>query len=168
MHAAKLAPPRPTPRAKVKPLAIAIPKAQTQIARRSLAELRGYAPADLIGVAQIGYHYLFNGGTALAQVLFEGLVGVAPDEGYFVLALGLTYDRLDRPADAAACYRRAAELCPADPRPDINRAELAIAAGDWAEARALLTGARRKAAAANDAPLERKAACMLHHLDRLR
>ena len=75
--------------------------------RQSIASARGYDREDLFAIAEIGYHYLFMGGLQMALTLFEGLTAIAPDEAYFALALGLTYDRLSDFAAANQWYMRA-------------------------------------------------------------
>ncbi|MCK6551579.1 hypothetical protein L6R52_37450, partial [Myxococcota bacterium] len=130
----------------------------------SLREQRGYAHADLFAIAEIGYHYLMNGALDLASTVFEGLYAIAPDESYFALALGLVRDREGDKQGALACYGRAAALDPRDPRPDVNRAEIAIERGDLGEARRLLESARAKAVGVGDERLETKASALLRHL----
>jgi Flp pilus assembly protein TadD len=120
-----------------------------------------------MAIAEIGYHYLMNGALELASVVFEGLHAIAPDESYFALALGLVRDREGDKESAVALYARAASLDPRDPRPDVNRAELAIERGDRAVAKALLESARKKAVGVGDERLEVKAAALLRHLSTL-
>lgn len=120
---------------------------------------------DLYAVAEIAHHYLFSGGLSLALTLFDGLVAACPDEAYFTLGLGLTYDQLGDRQQALACYRRAAELDPSDPRPDINAAELFVEVGDWPRARQGLMRGANKARNRADAVLERKAVALLKHLE---
>ncbi len=132
----------------------------------SLAEQRGYAREDLFAIAEIGHNYLFNGGLDLALSLFEGLVAVAPNEAYFVLALGLTHDRLGAPTEAYRWYAHAAKLDKNDPRPDVNMAELDIAAGRFDRAKKLLMRAMQKSRGAGEREVEAKARAMLKHLER--
>lgn len=129
-----------------------------------LARARGYEPEDLMAIAEIAWHYLMSGGLRLALTLYEGLTAVAPDEPYFALALGLTFDRMNDPRQADAWYRKASQLDPKDGRPDINRAELCLEAGDKAKATKLLARGSAKAAAAGDLALARKADALLDHL----
>ncbi len=131
-----------------------------------LAAARGYCPEDLMAVAEIAWHYLMSGGHKLARTLYEGLTAVAPEEPYFALALGLTFDRLDDPKQADAWYRRASKLDPKDGRPDINRAELCLEAGDRAQAIKLLKRGATKAARAGDNVLAIKADALVEHLSR--
>lgn len=131
-----------------------------------LAAMRGYAAEDLMAVAEIAWHYLMSGGLKLARTLYEGLAAVAPEEPYFALALGLTYDRLDDPKQADAYYRHASKLDPKDGRPDVNRAELALEAGDQAQAIKLLKRGAVKAARAGQTVLATKAEALVEHLSR--
>ncbi len=124
----------------------------------------GISAADLMVIAELGYHYLMSGGLELAQEIFSGLSLLAPEEPYFPLALALTSDRLGNKAAAHRAYDRAARLSPKDPQPDLNRAELYIEEGDHASARTLLTNAAKKAKAAKDGPLLTKAECLLRHI----
>ncbi|MCC7384685.1 MAG: tetratricopeptide repeat protein [Deltaproteobacteria bacterium] len=148
-------------RVRVERSAAAAPRS---LACRGLREARGYTRAELFAIAEIGYHYLLNGGVRLAHVIFEGLVAVAPEEAYFALALGLTLDRQERIDEAASAYRRAAELDPADGRADVNLAELLLLGGDEAGARAHLDRARQKATAGGDQALAKKATALLTRL----
>ncbi len=144
--------------------AVAAPGVALVAAHRTLAEARGYSPEDLEAVAEIGYHYLMSGGLRLALVLFEGLQAVSPGEPYFAMALGLTHDKLGNVVEARRWYERASELDPGDPRPDINRAEFLLEAGDLREAAELLGTAREKAMAHGDSELARKSGALLAHI----
>lgn len=135
-------------------------EASRALAKRSLAEMRGYAREDLLAIAEVGYLYLRSGGVRLAQVIFEGLTAVRPDEAYFWLALGLVHDRRNDPDEARVAYERAIELDPRDATAELNIAELDLEAGDKVAARRRLAVAQRKAARAGQAPLERKAAAI--------
>lgn len=133
---------------------------------RALADARGYDREDLFAVAEMGYHYLMNGGVKLAITLFEGLTAVAPGEPYFALALALAYDHQgDKPA-AIRQYEKAGQLDPFDPRADLNRAELLVEARDWRGAKDLLRRALAKAQHKGDEALTRKAAAILGHVSR--
>lgn len=134
--------------------------------KKNLAEVRGYSLEDLYAVAEIGYHYLFAGGLNLSLTIFEGLTAVAPDEAYFALALGLTHDHLDNRGEANRWYKKAAELDPSDGRPDVNRAELYLAAGDRKSAKKLLSRGAKKARVKGDQMLARKAMALINHLER--
>lgn len=149
---------------KVKALTVAGPT--SLCVDESLARARGYDPEDLLAIAEIAWHYLMSGGLKLALTLYEGLAAVAPEEPYFALALGLTFDRLNDPAQADAAYRRASQLDPKDGRPDINRAELRLEAGDRAQAMKLLARGSAKANRAGDRALANKADALLEHLMR--
>lgn len=131
---------------------------------RALAERRGYDKEDLFAVAEIGYHYLMNGGIQLAVTLFEGLTAVAPNEPYFAMALALSLDHQGDKDDAMRWYDKAAALDPFDARPDLNRAELMLEAREIGAARELLQRAAAKAKRKGDEALDRKATAMLAHL----
>jgi len=139
----------------------------TEVAR-SAAATRNYDEDDLMAIAEVGYHYLFSGGVKLALALFDGLTAVAPREPYFALALGLTYDHMNETDDAQRWYRRAGELDRGDGRPDVNRAELCVEAGDMKTARRLLDRGAKKAMKRGDQELARKATALLAHLSRNR
>lgn len=136
-------------------------EASAALARRTLAELRGYEAADLMAIAEIGYHYLRSGGAKLAKVIFEGLTAIQPEEGYFWLALGLAHDHLDDLVAARAAYQKAGEVDPRDPVADLNLAELELAAGRRPAARRLVERGRQKAARTGQEALCRKADAML-------
>lgn len=141
----------------------ALPAAEAAqaIVCRSPAQAYGYAPADLFAIAEIGRHYLESGGYRLAAVIFEGLEALDPDQHYFVMALGLAKDRLGDKQAAMECYRRAQKLDPNDARADLNLAELLIEAGGKKEAVQLILRAEKKAAAADETALEKKAGALL-------
>lgn len=130
--------------------------------RRTLAARRGYARDDLHAVAEIGYHYLHNGGIRFARLLFEGLVAVAPDELYFALALGLAADHSGDKAVARREYQRASNLDPRDPRPEVNLAELDLEAGQFEAARRHLETAAHRLTLRFDAALEKKTTALLN------
>lgn len=147
----------------VKALTVAAPMAVSQ----NLMELRGYDREDLFALAEVGYHYLMNGATDLARIIFEGLTAVDPREAYFALGAGLAADNDDDARAAVAFYRRASQLDPTDARPDINRAELYIAAKDRTSAQKLLRRALEKARARGDMDLFRKAKALLTRTNRM-
>jgi Flp pilus assembly protein TadD len=134
---------------------------------RTLAQRRGYAPEDLEAVAEIGYHYLINGGVRFARMLFEGLAAIAPNEPYYALALGLASDHAGDKEAARREYGRAAALDPTDGRPEVNLAELCIEADDPRGAKAHLHTALKKLAFKNDPALARKARALLGRADAL-
>jgi tetratricopeptide (TPR) repeat protein len=127
----------------------------------AIAETYGYARSDLFAIAEIGRHYLESGGYRLAAVIFEGLEAIAPEEPYFVLALGLAKDRLGDKEAALARYRRAQSLDPKDARADLNVAELLIEAGRSKEAVRVIEAAERKAMLAEEEALAKKANALL-------
>lgn len=130
------------------------------------AALPAVTHADLMILAELGYHYLMCGGLQLAFEIFSSLEVLGPAEPYFPMALALTCDRMGDKAAAHRAYERAARLSPQDPRPELNRAELFIEAGDRTSARTLLASALKKARLAKDAALTAKAECLLGHLGR--
>jgi Flp pilus assembly protein TadD len=134
------------------------------LAKNSSASHRGYESADLDVIAQMATNYLLNGGTRLAVTLFEGLVAVAPEVPYYAMGLGLTYDHLGDLRKAEACYRAAGRLSPKDGRPDVNLAELALAAGDKKRAFVLFQRGERKATKMGDLSLARKALALMSHV----
>lgn len=125
------------------------------------AELRGYPAEALKVVASIATHYLYSGGYRLAEVLFEGLTAVAPDQPYHWLGLGLTYDRQNRTKEAEHAYHTAARLDPKDARALVNLAELRVEAGAQKEAVPLLERAVKLAERSEDEALLAKARMML-------
>ncbi|MFO0723741.1 MAG: hypothetical protein U1E65_08175 [Myxococcota bacterium] len=137
--------------------AVPVDTAAKELSPTGLREVRGYATADLYALAEIAYHYLFSGGHRIALTIFEGLAAIAPEEPYFALALGLSFDRLDKSAEARTAYARAIALDPKDPRPEINLAELELEAEELKSARARLGRAAEKARATGDSALLAKA-----------
>lgn len=150
----------------VKALTVAGPRSLCVDA--DLARARGYEPEDLMAVAEIAWHYLMSGGLKLALTLYEGLTAVAPEEPYFALALGLVHDRMNDPRQAQDWYQRASRLDPGDGRPDINRAELYLEAGDRAKALQLMARGAEKARRRGDDVLATKAEALLAHLSQRR
>jgi Flp pilus assembly protein TadD len=120
-----------------------------------------YSEAELMALAELGYHYLRSGGLAIARVLFEGLCSADPKEAYFRLALGLSCDYAGDKEGARCSYREAAQLDHAEPRAELNLAELALESGDLRNARLHLLAARRRAEKSPDRALLRKANAML-------
>ncbi|MBK6685809.1 MAG: hypothetical protein IPG45_15160 [Deltaproteobacteria bacterium] len=135
--------------------------------RRTLAARRGYSREDLQAVAEIGYHYLHNGGVRFARLLFEGLVAVSPDEPYFALALGLAADHAGDKGMARREYQRASDLDPSDPRPEVNLAELDLEAGRFDAARRHLVTASDRLALRLDPALALKTRALLHRTTQL-
>lgn len=143
--------------------------ANTAAANATVAKTARYEPRDLDAVAELARHYLFHGDAEVARVLLEGLTAIAPADARFALALAVTYDRLNLKAGAELEYRRAGELDPAEPRPDIHRAELLLERGDRRdrdEARTLLARGARKAQRKEEREVESKALALLERLDR--
>lgn len=122
---------------------------------------RPYSKDDLYAVAEIAYHYLFAGAVPIASVLYEGVTAICPNEPAFWLGLGLCADRLGDKQKARANYARAAALDPADPRADINLAELFLEENDLPRARAHLARAVKKADVKSDRTLGAKARAIL-------
>lgn len=141
--------------------ALTVDETPDAVACRSIAETRGYSDDELYALAEVGYHYIRNGGLRLALVIFEGLTAIKPEEPYFWLALGLVTDYLGDKSRAHRCYKHAGKLDPADPRPDLNVAELHIERGDKKTAIAYLRRASQKARRAGDEALENKANALL-------
>lgn len=141
----------------------AVPAAEVAqaVVCRSIAEARGYEEDELFALAEVGYHYVRSGGLRLAEVIFEGLTAIAPDEPYFWLALGLVEDYLDDKIEARRCYENAARLDPEDPRPEINLAELDLERRDRRSAELRLRRGLAKAVRGRDDALERKAQALL-------
>jgi tetratricopeptide (TPR) repeat protein len=139
-------------------------EASAAIARRTLADARGYSRNDLLAIAEIGYHYLRSGGYKLAQVIFEGLTAVQPDEPYFWLALGSVMDRSGDETAARAAFEMTIQLDPKDATPEINLAELDLSANRRKSALRRLQIAQRKAKAAGQSALQRKAEAMVQLL----
>lgn len=133
---------------------------QTPSGARSIAEARGYTDEQLYAVADLGYHYFHKGGVRLAEVLFDGLVAVKPDEAYFWLGLGVASDLQGNKPRAMRCYERAKRLDPSDPHAELNLAELHLEAGDRRQAVNHLNGAVKKAQARRLREVERKARAM--------
>lgn len=133
---------------------------------RTLGEIRRYGRPDLYAIAELGHQYLFAGGVGVAEAIFEGLVGVAPNEPYFNLALGLVRDRQGRIDEAERAYVKAGSLDPLDGRADVNRAEIRLQMRDYRKARQLLALGSQKAQRRGDVDLQRKADALLARLER--
>ncbi len=133
---------------------------------KDLARTRGYQQDDLMAIAEVAYHYLMNGGLRLAQTLYAGLSAISPEEAYFALGMGLTYDRMNRRQDAFTWYTRAQRLHPREPRAYLNQAELHLETRDFKKAQPLLTKAYKLAVARRDESISRKAAALLDHVRR--
>ncbi|MBI4817676.1 MAG: hypothetical protein HY791_15550 [Deltaproteobacteria bacterium] len=133
---------------------------------RTLREQRAYRTEDLVAIASVGWHYLQNGALELAETLFAGLYAVDPSEPYHALALGAVFDKMGQKDRADVFYARASKLDPTDPRPLVNRAELAIETGNFPVALELLEEGYRRAKLRRDEALEQKAVALLHHLER--
>jgi tetratricopeptide (TPR) repeat protein len=127
----------------------------------SAARAQGYSKAELFAVAEIGRSYLESGGYGLACVIFEGLEAIDPDEHYFVMALGLTKDRLGEKAEAMRCFRRARQIDPSDARAELNLAELMVEDGKKQDGLRLVRSALQKANARCEQALADKAAALL-------
>lgn len=157
--------PRPSPRPPSAARRRAAPIAPAPVVSLPPA-LPAVEKADLMVIAELGYHYLMSGGLELASELFASLELLGPEEPYFPLALALVSDRMGDKPRAHRAYERAARLAPKDPRPELNRAELYIEAGEYAGARQLLGRALEKARAARDVALATKAEGLLRHIER--
>lgn len=127
----------------------------------SLRERLGYSRAELAAAAQVAFQHAQVGDWEAARAIFGGLAAVEPRDGYYALGFGLALDRLGAIDEARREYRRAAELAPRDPRPDINLAELHLARGERDGAVPLLQRALQKARAAGEPALEKKATSIL-------
>jgi tetratricopeptide (TPR) repeat protein len=136
-------------------------EAKAVAVREATPARRPYQKEDLFAVAEIAYHYLFAGAVPIASVLYEGVAAICPNEPSFWLGLGLCADRLGDKQKAHANYARACALDPADPRADINIAELYLEENDVQRARAHLARAVKKADAKNDRVLAAKARAIL-------
>ncbi|MEQ8982117.1 MAG: hypothetical protein RL846_29485, partial [Deltaproteobacteria bacterium] len=128
---------------------------------RTIAEAREYDPDALFGLAEVGYHYLRSGGLRLAEVIFDGLTAIDPKEPYFWLARGLVADYRGDAEQAVDAYGRASRLDPADPRPELNLAELELVRKNKARARTYLQRALTKANRARNTALAGKAHALL-------
>lgn len=134
---------------------------------RSLKLQRGYRSEDLEAIAEIAVQYLHSGALLAARTILEGLVAIDPEDPYFVLALGLSYEREGRLEQALEAYRCAARLDPREARAEINAAEVLISRDDLAQARPLLVRAIRASKVNGEPALEQKARALLVHLDGL-
>ncbi len=144
-----------------KVMAVPVEEASSAVVCRSIAEARGYDRDALFGLAEVGYHYFRSGGFRLAEVIFEGLTAIDPNEPYFWLALGLVADYLDDKTRARVCYGRVSKLDPEDPRPDLNLAELELERGDRRAAVTRLRWGYAKAVRSGETALANKAAALL-------
>ena len=120
-----------------------------------------YHKPDLFRLAEIGYHYLLNGGYETARVIFEGLAEIEPQNDDHLLALGLLYNYLGLRRSALEAYLHVTSRNPQDPVAEINIAELLIQANQLETARKHLQLALRKARELKSRRLEQKTTALL-------
>lgn len=81
-------------------------------------------PDNIHAHNNLGYSALQIGELELARQHLEHTLSLEPQEGYMLNNLGVTYERLDRHAEAHAAFARAAELSPRYAQAKLNRDRL--------------------------------------------
>jgi len=71
-----------------------------------------------------------------ARRFFLKMTQQEPDDAYYVLALGMAFDRQGDPAQAEACFERAIQLAPSDNAAYVSRGNMRLKRGDVSGARA--------------------------------
>lgn len=112
---------------------------------------------ELTALAQLARQYLDSGASALALLIFRGLVAHAPQVASLQLGLGLAADHRGDRELAEQAYTRARALDPGCPRAELNLAELRLEAGDHRGAAPLLQAALKKAELRRDLDVAAKA-----------
>jgi Flp pilus assembly protein TadD len=75
-----------------------------------------------------------KGDHAAAADEYKKAIELEPADASFRMALGVTYERLQKPAEAAAAYQEALRLAPSAPDADRVRARIAQLTGGGAPA----------------------------------
>jgi tetratricopeptide (TPR) repeat protein len=102
--------------------------------RATLKEIKGYTDDELYAIAHTGYFFLMQGKNDEARTLFEGLVAIDPRNDYYYRALGVIFHKLGDTERALRQFSYAIRVAPRSPAAYVNRAEVAIALGNHADA----------------------------------
>lgn len=133
--------------------------------RVSLRQIMDLDDNELYVLANQGYTLFMQGKTEDARIIFEGLITLDPKNAYFYKALGSIYWRLGHSQKALRQFTYAIRVDPHDIANYINRAEVHVAAKDFAYARQDLEQALDRAQP-QDTPLMRKAKAILKMIPR--
>ena len=102
----------------------------------TLGQLYGITIEEAYSVAEMGYTMMEQGRLKDAQTIFQGLVISNPYDGYFHAVLGSIYQKIGMVDGAIEEYTLAIGLDPANVEAYVNRGELLIAKGNFAQAAA--------------------------------
>jgi len=102
--------------------------------KKSLAEALEITVEELYSLAQIGFNYLQSGNYENAEVIFEGLTALSPEDPYFRWILGSIYFHKGMLKEAIDEYNIAIEKCKDDPNILANRGEAFYLLGNYKEA----------------------------------
>jgi Flp pilus assembly protein TadD len=102
--------------------------------RVSLKELKGYSDDELYAIAHTAYFFLMQGKNEEAKTLFEGLVAVDPRNDYYYRALGVIFHKLGETERAARQFTYALRVNPRAAAAYVNRAEVYLTQGKFADA----------------------------------
>jgi tetratricopeptide (TPR) repeat protein len=94
------------------------------------AQVEGMTFEQAQRIAKVGCELAGRGRLEDARVIFEGLVAGNPKDTASQVALGAIYQRLNRKADAMACYDKALRLFDRNVVALANRGELRIKSND--------------------------------------
>ncbi|MCI0416150.1 tetratricopeptide repeat protein [bacterium] len=102
----------------------------------TLGQLYGITIEEAYSIAEMGYTMMEQGRLKDAQTVFQGLVISNPYDGYFHAVLGAIYQKLGIVDGAIEEYTLALGLDPGNVEAYVNRGELMIAKGNFAQAAA--------------------------------
>ena len=102
----------------------------------TLGQLYGITIEEAYSIAEMGYTMMEQGRLKNAQTVFEGLVISNPYDGYFHAVLGSIYQKQGLVDGAIEEYTLALGLDPANVEAYVNRGELLIGKGNFAQAAA--------------------------------
>ncbi len=102
----------------------------------TLGQLYGMTIEEAYSIAEMGYTMMEQGRLKDAQTVFQGLVISNPYDGYFHAVLGAIYQKLGIEEGAIEEYTLALGLDPGNVEAYVNRGELLISKGNFAQAAA--------------------------------
>jgi len=100
----------------------------------TLGQLYGITIEEAYSIAEIGYTMLEQGRLKDAQTVYQGLVLANPYDAYFHAVLGTIYQKLGMIDGAIEEYTLALGLDPSNVEAYVNRGELMIQKGNFAQA----------------------------------
>ena len=144
----------------VDPNQIAAVLPQWAAGKVTLKDIKGYTDDELFAIAHTGYFFLMQGKNAEAKTLFEGLVAVDPRNDYYYRALGVIFHKLQDEERALRQFGYAIQVNPRSAAAYVNRAEVYITQGQYAQAKADLQRAL-ECVTKNEPALAKKARALL-------